>query len=369
MKIGTITFWDSEENYGQILQCFALVRFLNNLGHNAVLVKNKKCIVKGSILHKLFTLIDVISDWSFYSNLFKKKIEVTNIANRSTNIDRRFSDFKKRYIPSTDKIYEYDELLASDDIYDAYICGSDQIWSDLSPLMFLQFTKKSKRISYAASFGGCKFTNRLDKRTLYKYLKSFDYVSVRESEGLDICNNFGITCDLVPDPTLLIDENVYSKIASNNNKYSNEERYILLYLLGNEIDFEVKDVFMYADQLGYKVVYVASQGKRDEYNKENPSIEEWLWLYKHAEVIITNSFHGTVFSLIFHKKFLTILLKGEHSRMNNRIKELLNKYNLNDRIFDGLLTKVETPISYEVFEKVNLAEKQYVIDKFKKLLV
>ena len=57
MKIGTITFWDSEENYGQILQCFALVRFLNNLGHNAVLVKNKKCIVKGSILHKLFTFL------------------------------------------------------------------------------------------------------------------------------------------------------------------------------------------------------------------------------------------------------------------------------------------------------------------------
>lgn len=120
---------------------------------------------------------------------------------------------------------------------------------------------------------------------------------------------------LVPDPTLLLSVHDYSSIAAPC-LYSQD--YLLLYLLGNEIDFDVAEVYAWARSRHIEVKYVASQGRQDAYDKIYPNVDEWLSLIRNARYVVTNSFHGMVFSIIFNKPFVVIPLAGSFTRMNDR---------------------------------------------------
>lgn len=344
MKIGVLTFWNTQDNYGQILQCYALIKTLRDMGHNAVLIKTEKMPAKTSLCHKFRTLIYSLSNGVFIKSFFRRN---TELKRKCPIVNRGFDDFKKKHIPSEDKVYTYEELRRNIAECQVYIVGSDQVWGSLSPMMFLQFVQNGeKKISYAASFGGYKPRDNEEKKTLNFYLKSFELVTVREIDGLEICSEVGIKATLVPDPTLLLNEFDYKTLQKRKDICTSKRPYVLLYLLGNSIDIPVQDIFDFARLNNLDIKYIASQGREDVFGKITPTVEEWLSLYEHASYVITNSFHGTVFSILYKKQFLTILLSGKHSGMNNRVRSLLGLYNMKDRIYTGDLNSVFMPIDY-----------------------
>lgn len=344
-KIGVLTYWNTNENYGQVLQCFALVKTLLDLGYDAKLVKYIPEKRKTSFFHKTLTLFKLLfkpSKLAFV--LHQKKGDMQQKMNAMNC--RNFNSFRDKHIPSIDVD---NSLYSNPPKLDVFLSGSDQIWNGVNPIFFLDFVPdQCLKISYASSLGG--FIPNKQQRVLMKqYLSKYCFVSVREAQSqlmlqqLDICPE----AKHVPDPTLLLDRNVYENIAE---KQIRPKKYILLYLLGNKTSFDLSLVKAYAKKKSLDIVYVASQGRMDSLTKEFPSIEEWLGLVFGAECVITNSYHGTIFSMIARKKFCTILLNGYHSLMNSRVVELLGKYGLECRIFDGSLDILDEDVNFRIFD-------------------
>ena len=132
----------------------------------------------------------------------------------------------------------------------------------------------------------------------------------------------------------------------------------------NNIDFNIEEVYTFAKENSLKVVYVASQGRSDNYLKEYPTVERWLSLMNGAKYVITNSFHGTVFSILFKRNFMVIPLSGKDSRMNTRIENLLSNYDLMDRIYKGDLNEMFHPVSFLKYESKIINERENVVLSF-----
>lgn len=353
MRIGIVTFWDSEDNYGQVLQCYALQKFLLDKGHDVFLIKYRP--IKKWNLRVLFSRLRMycskdISKFIESFTLFFKFRRIARIkAQDKINHPRNFLSFKQQYIRYTDKIYNQYELSANPPKADAYIAGSDQIWSGVDSVFFLDFAPKGTlRIAYAPSFG----RNDASVPTLIaKYLSKLDVVTVREQEGISICRQLGrIDASLVPDPTFLLSANQYAQISS---PISCEDNFIFLYILGNDMNFDISNVYKWGKEQGLVVRYVASQGKTDSYAKEYPNVDEWIFLMTKAKYVVTNSFHGMVMSIILNKKFVVIPLSGVFARMNGRILTTLNRYDLSERmIFKGELDILFREIDYSIINKM-----------------
>lgn len=349
MKIGIVTFWNAVDNYGQILQSFALIRYLQKAGHEVFLIKYISKSKKRNFYHKLLRLLYLsvhpVTLWSTIL-FFRQKLESEKMA---LEHPRYFDRFREVYIPSTPICYTIDTLLSKPPYADIYICGSDQIWGNLDEGYYLQFApSKAKCIAYAPSFGGITL-NMEKKEILKKYLSRFIFLGLRENSGVSLCHELGYAnAVLVPDPTLLLPKIDYQKISNIKKSF---RPYLLLYLLGNKISVDVKRFFLFANHYNLDIKYVASQGRVDKYPKLYPSVEEWIGLIENAKYVITNSYHGTIFSLIFNKNFLTIPVSGVHSRMNVRIEDLLSKYGLRDRIFGDNLDFLLSPVDFSKFNE------------------
>ena len=361
MKIGTVTFWDSEDNYGQLLQCFALLKFLKQNGYDPFLIKFKRVRIRSKLPKRILIGIKMFmkNPKEFLKTIRFLKQQLDS-EKKYVFIDRKFSQFREKYIPSTKAVYTETELFINPPLADVYICGSDQIWSGGSPTMFLQFVPKNKkRIAYAASFGGSKPAN-LDEVSIF--LKTFDYVSLREKSGVELCKQLGCaTAELVPDPTLLLAPNTYRDMIMDVQV--GDEKYLLLYLLGNEIPISVDSIFAFAKSNNLKIKYVASQGRIDDYPKISPTIEEWIGLIDNATYVITNSFHGTVFCMLLNTPFLVIPLSGLRSKMNVRINDLLEKYGMKERIYKNTLDTIYNPVSFEKFNLLQESERRIIAEK------
>ncbi len=348
MKIGTLTLWKTQENYGAALQCYALIKFLQKRGHDAKLVKNiEQGFQKQSLFHRFVTLLCMLIKEKSFPKRSSENVKPIKI------VDRDFATFFGKYIPSYAKEYTLEDLNNNPLGVDALICGSDQVWSTISPSYYLQMKGHFKRVAYAASFGGFDIINVFDRRKVSSWMKSFDLITVREYEGVEICKGLGCKATVVPDPTLLLDKKEYLSIADQSYN-TGDKPYILLYLLGNTMNLEVKTIVEFARAHNLEIKYVASHGREDEYEKIYPTIEQWLALIRDAKYIITNSFHGTVFSLIFGIPFITIPLIGVYSRMNGRIEDLLGNTLLINRMYNGNLSVLFEPMQFDTFNERRL---------------
>jgi hypothetical protein len=332
MKIGIMTLWWSNDNYGQVLQCYALQQFLQKLGHDPILIRYMPSSRKKNILWfislPIKILKTVVSPSGFLlSCKFRKQSKISEINNRIH--PRKFEEFKEKYIISTPQIFTDFNLYKNPPMCDAYICGSDQIWGG-NPVFFLDFVcNTKKRISYAASFGKTKIQKNKIEKIRY-WLSKFDLITVREKSGVELCKLMGRNDAVhVLDPVFLLGRKEYTKIFAAQNNFS---KYIFLYLLGHDCDLNLNMIYKYAEKNDLLVKYVASQGRNDAYEKIYPTIEEWLSLLDKASFVITNSYHALIFSIIFNKQFLIIPLRGLFSMMNTRIVSLLSVLQLESRI-------------------------------------
>ena len=338
MKIGIMTFWWSNDNYGQLLQCYALQKYLRDAGHDAYLIRYNPSKDGTAVTPLHRKLVKALNPLCVYRHI-KYKIRTRKIAEERRVYDRGFSNFRERYIVQSEKIYgSYQELKENPPEADCYIVGSDQVWnfsfygSDLKyklPVIhayFLDFGSPDvKRMSYAASWSVHSLSRKLIDE-IKPLLQKFSYVSVREENGIELCRQCGYeSAELVCDPTFLLEAKMYRTLYQSENVQKQEQKYLFLYMLNNQCGFDIQKVYDFAADRQLKVVYVTGNGVLDKREKCFATIPEWLSLVDNAEYVVTNSFHCCVFSSLFGKKFGVVKLKGKYAGMNTRMESLFNQ--------------------------------------------
>ena len=343
LKIGILTFWWSNDNYGQLLQCYGLQKYLRDAGHEAFLIRYnpQNDYAKTPFVLKIYKALNPVKLCKFLGY----KINQKKIAQEQKLFDRHFDDFRKNYIVQSEKIYtSYEQLKENPPEADIYIVGSDQVWNfsfysdkvykckNVLHAYFLDFGKPSvKRMSYAASWS-CADLSKDFIEEIAPLLKKFEYVSVREKNGIELCKKCGYDkAEFRCDPTLLNDASCYRNLYKNNVTAKQNKKYILVYRLSNPCDFDIASIYKWAAEKNLEVIYVTGNNFYDKYKKTFATIEDWLYLIDNAEYVITNSFHCCVFSLLFKKKFAVVPLSEKWAQMNSRLETLFNIFNIPSR--------------------------------------
>ena len=357
MKVGILTFWQTEDNYGQLLQCYATQCYLRSLGHETFLVRTtdghaynptfkEQCFGKLRTAYRLLPYPGYLCKRGLTSLLYL----LLHGRFRKRKIDRGFARFRTEYLHCTE-VYTLQQLMDCPPEADAFVVGSDQIWNTVDGIYFLNWAKAGvRKIAYAASFGSRRPSEDFCN-LIRPWLKRFDLISVREQSGIGICKLSGREDAIcVPDPTMLLSAENYLSIASDNYP---KEKYLFVYFLGTRTEIDWKEIHAFAKRKNLKIVYVASQGQEDKFEKTEASIPDWLALIAHAEYVLTNSFHGTVFALIFGRKFITYPIVGVAAKMNDRITTLLDPLALSDRIYCKRigLSKIEDKLDYTTIHR------------------
>ena len=323
MKIGIVT-QPLLRNYGGILQNYALQTILRQLGHTPITIS----YIPNTPL-KLYLKVEFKRRWYNFFHSHKRP----PLGSRFTHSRHPyFEAFAAKNMTLTENVYRYSPKLISKYGLEAVVVGSDQVWRPcynqyVLTNMFLDFVpnkRKIKKFAYGASFGVAdwEFTPE-DSEKCRKLVQQLDYVSVREESGIALCrDSLGVDAVEVLDPTLLLSAETYGALCTEVPQH--KERYIAAYIL---------------DSTPEKVAFVEQEAKRKGvvckiYGADNRlelTVEEWLALLQNAESVITDSFHGCVFSIIFRKEFIALI---NSSRGAGRFTSLLGKFNLLDRIVE-----------------------------------
>lgn len=369
MKIGIVTFWWSNDNYGQLLQCWALQNYLRQKGYEPFLIRYtlsyrtvwERCIRKFA---KILLIYPLINWWrNRGERQLLRKIE-------SKNIVRQFEDFRQNNIICSNCNYKnLKQLRNNPPEATVYIVGSDQVWAPTHLRnkenwgFWLDFgSVKTRRIAFAASFGTDFCPNEL-KSILSQQLQRFDAISVREESGVEICKEAGKEAIHVVDPTLLLNWKDYQLLAG---KWSVKSiPYIFIYSINivhpEEIQYQEMYDFAQNRQLSIKVTissgYIPGRELFDGVEYIYATIPQWLSLVKNAELVVTTSFHGVVFCIQFHKPFVYFPLKGKYAKGNSRVINLLGKLALSHciyRKFGDYERIISTSIDWDIVDKILL---------------
>lgn len=338
MKICIISFWTSNNNYGQLFQGYALQNYLREQGHDVYHLKYRIKKVQRPLLIQY-----IIKSIKFFINPYKK-IKAIKAYNLRYNNDaiRDFISFRNIYMNfSTIEYNGIDSLKKNPPTADYYITGSDQVWAQLiskkdNRAFYLDFgDKKTNKIAYAASFAMTEYPKELQP-DLRQLLLKFKKIGVRENDGINICKNIGINATLVPDPTILFKGDDYRKLSTPISKL---KKFAFIYSLNinkpQQIYWETLN--QYINQKALNAVVTTADGLipaceifEAQYIYATPN--EWLWLIDNAEFVITASFHGIIFSILMNTPFVYIPLQNVKAGMNNRVILLLKDLGLENRI-------------------------------------
>lgn len=330
-KIGILTY-HACYNYGACLQAYALQQAIKKQYENCVIIdyQSKKLT---DINHPFCKypkhpkeVIKNITRLPYYQSLQKRQELFEDFINHSLILSQRCSNDQ--------------EVINECEQYDCIVCGSDQTWNldpnirYETPLYYLNFPKKQKRISYATSFGSWvnKFSTR--EKDLLPWIHEFDKLSMREESGVNLLKSKGFECEWVLDPTFLLKCDEYEKICVE--KIINEP-YVLLFSW-NGAPETIKLTKMIEKELGCKAFYIVPPPRAlfsGIERKLDIGPKEFISLIKHANFVVTNSFHGTIFSTIFHKPFVSAIADSIDPRRASLMKQLgLENRLVSPRTFD-----------------------------------
>ena len=345
MRIGIMTLCEGN-NYGGVLQAYALQTYLRQMGHESSILRVNCGDRKGSPFKALERPVKAV-------------VEMIK--------GRAFASFRNTHFISENGVpCRLQEFLAEPPRFDAYVCGSDQVWSPgacsdsaLRKLFFLDFgAAAAKRISYAASWGA-KSVDASLRESVAACLKRFDAISVREKNGVDIVAGLGFPSAWLPDPTFLLEAGHWARMSEDARcPQKDSVLFQCEYRWTPCVPFsKVRTVLI--RKHGWKTVIPFSDHPlRDAARTRCLTPTEWLGQMKRSSFVLTNSFHGMVFSIIFQRPFICIPLEGKYAGMNERIFSLAERLGLSDRLlfsFDEprILALAEKPIRWEeVSQKV-----------------
>lgn len=335
-RIGILTFHKSI-NYGSVLQAFALSDLLSNRGYAVEIIDYEP------------------ASYSTQYRIFEKNTSVHNVA---ANIRRLsvfdilwkqkmgFKKFREKYLPlSACKFTMTSSPQEFSKYYDALICGSDQIWNvtakDCDPIFFLPGKQSYKKIAYAASVNTATYNEDICDDQLRKNIHDFDYISIREHSGAEKISRFLNTDKQVkvqPDPSLLQTKEVFASIAS---KRIGEKPYIFMYCANYQESTirAAQKMSRLLKQPVYTVLVCRSATQIAKLKKSGIKIirnrnrpEDFLSFIMNADFVLSDSFHGTAFSIIFEKKFFSVndYINGKYVD-DERIRNILGELGISER--------------------------------------
>lgn len=338
MNIGILTF-QCAHNYGAMLQAYALQKTLERIDSNKnnlveFINYRPEYITKG---YREFP-IDRFSGKNFIDLIkFFKNIAMSIIYYHSRHKrSQKFNCFEKKWIKLSSEYVQNQNISIKN--YDAIICGSDQIWNPkitkgFDKIFFCDFKYKNpecKKIAYAVSLGISCLTDS-EKKQIAGLVNNFDYISMRETEGCAIVNELYTKNEIVNtlDPTLLLDENDWADLIKEPNI---NKPYLLVYRMDSN-DKIIKDAYTIAKKKNLKVLEISYRKSVKKIFSQRHKIittagpNEFLGLIKNADIVLTNSFHGTVFSIVFRKFFFSYPM----GQISSRITSILELLHLKER--------------------------------------
>lgn len=361
MKIGILTL-PLHTNYGGILQAYALQTVLERMGHEVVVFNKEIPISKVSprILLMRFVLKLLGRDIVIFSE--------RKASREAPKVNKSLISFRKKYIHE-----EYISKLFDMVNYklDCIVVGSDQVWrpkyfkeewSEPMENAFLSFTRgcSIKRISYAASFGtdNWEYTDS-ETEKIRELVKLFNAISVRESSGISLLKDYlNVDSELVLDPTLLLSKDDYIELFKISKEQQSPGK-ILVYLLNpntkqNEIIHNLERS-MYLTSFSVNRKGISPTAPIEQ--RILPSVESWLRGFYDAELIVTDSFHACVFSIIFGKPFVVF---GNKQRGLTRIDSLLIKFNLSSCLIDEDIDIKRIP---EIIKQIDFVKVKEILEQ------
>ena len=381
MRIAITTFFQSQTNYGQLLQAYALQQVLMRLGHYPYIIRygfheylqpvhGEMIEIPSSVPVPPHTLKERIK--AFLKERFGKP-EVSDPIYSGTKENRHFDDFRRMHLHLSQYVYNcVEDLQKYPPLADCYLTGSDQVWAQLlsnpnNRTFFLDFGfPDTRRVAYAPSFALKEYPEELNAE-LAEQLKRFDAISVREPSGVEICRKVGYDAKLVLDPTLLLTGQHY-RWLSRESMAKLPCRFMLVYHV-NITDPDVlhwEKFRKYNKRWGLRSIAVHANGENEEdieilkdAEYWYPTVQDWIRLIAKSRYVLTTSYHGMIFSLLLHKPFFVCLRPESLFAGNNRIVTILSQLGLEDRV-----VSVDTDIGRVLWKPINW----WAVDKKLKVL-
>lgn len=309
MRTATVT-WIYYENFGTFLQAYALQKSIKKLGHENIIIDDSYFFKPGMLSRIKKTMMD-------------------KIRGKSNKTHRCYADFRKRFLNIGHSAGNTDRFANS---YDVFLCGSDQIWSpylEFNPYYYLSFTEK-KKVAYAPSIGTIAFTEQY-KENIKAVIEKFDYISVREEDSARILSTFlNREVNVVLDPTLLLTQKQWDCVESKIEVY---EPYILCYFLTPNkwyIDYVKEYALRHNKKI--KIFNISPLYEKLGFEVVNAGPGEFISYIKNADKVFTDSFHSSIFSILYHKDFITFkrFKDGGEKDQNARIANLFNKLGIEE---------------------------------------
>lgn len=356
MKIGILT-QPLESNYGGILQNFALQTVLRRLGHDPITLRTGRFSIKDFLLKNIKALVKACLGRKAVFHPLPFVYE-----RRKAGIEK----FIKNHIVTTKKLTWYTSSIVPDYGLEALVVGSDKVWAQYFVKiedMFFAFARAYQipKFSYAPSFGTDRWAfSEVKTSVLRDLVKDFSGISVREYSGLQLCHeHLGVDAVWMPDPTMLLTADDYSDLCADVPQA--DRPFLFAYIL--DLTKEKSDfIHNAAMTLGLDLII-----QRAELNiNADDTIEKWLAMYRDSAYVVTDSFHGTVFALLYHKEFVSLV---NANRGSDRFMSLSRMFSIRDHFLDKIPPVFERiAFDWEKIDKVFSAKRKEAFDFLKNSL-
>lgn len=358
-KIALMT-WYTYYNYGTVLQAVSLYKIIKQLGYNVDIINYMPKKNRPYSCEKV------------YYTLLKKMSEKLKVMLNPSIVTKErkhlYSDFLLNNITLTNICRSFPELYALNEKYDAFVCGSDQIWSplDYDDKYFLKFVdEEQKMVAYAPSMGTNKIDNEYLKVKLSQNIKRFVNLSVRERDGVELIKHItGKEAKIVLDPTFLMSKDNWNNFIDDNVEVISDKKYIICYFLGKNEKYS-----KYVSELSKKtgIPYYVIPVKKNQFKNPNKvpfeiGPKEFVSLIKNACYVCTDSFHGMAFSIIYNVPFTAFkrFSDKDSNNQNSRLINLLETLNLTER-----LIPISRKYDFSEFEKCDFEFANNILEKMR----
>ncbi len=357
-RVGIITMFHESINYGGVLQAYALHKTIQNLGFDCSVIRysenisavainaiNRELLEGSSTLEHISKIYDLFIRTTKYifRTAFKIFVKRTYLDQKISLRKNAFSTFNNAHISSTEP-YTAETIAKCVENYDIFVCGSDQIWNPkrFAPVYFLDFVPKNKlKVAYAPSIALNTLTDP-EIACMQPLVNRLDAISVREKRGKELVEMLtNKEVHWVLDPTLLLNHDEWTKII---RPYPIKRPYIFCYMLGKKKENK-QFVVRVAEKLNMPIVTMPGVANDDfisltygDTRVYDAGPGEFLSLIQNAEYVITDSFHGSAFSIIFRKRFFVLKRSDDDNRssINSRVYNLLEICQLENRLINDV---------------------------------
>ena len=357
-----IVTWIESANYGTALQSYALYKKIKEMGHEASCLRE----FDQNFSYKSFLKIILYKIGCFEFLIRFVKFGITNKRRRFYMFYRDDYQIMNVFTKS-----DFEKMMSSTDVF---MTGSDQIWNTLfrfNPFYFLSFARDCKRIAYASSVGSERINDTFTD-DIREYLLAFDHIGVREKTAVTILSELTGRKDIlqVLDPTFLLTSVDWEEVTENASfTQSLPKHYMLCYLIGNNTNYKdyVRDIKY---KMGIDNIIIVPSDENPDFFCEDCLIYrdagplEFVWLIQHANLVCTDSFHASALSINHSIPFVELMRfrKEDNNSQNSRIYDLLEHYNLKNRIYDTTSECWMEPIDFNVVQEILNIDRNHSID-------